>query len=430
MNISNIGFLLKEILFQKNSKPLVKQREIIHQSHTCQKGQGVWFLNKLVLSIFLLLDDHEPHHHSHSVLHSKDTLLTMTVRRRLSLSKQCSYSGAKRMAKASHCAALYRATAVAYSSVSAKSKNMPFCVKDIVKSSKQLLALEEGLLSCKVAFLKAVDSLKACEKTQLVFGLIDTKHLNRIGEAELEDALTRLKKNSPPNSSSIPSAKSLIEIFATTTSNDLTQDEFESVIEGLAASSIDCSFDDMCHLLLISLLFSDSGVHVMQEVVNSVAGKSSCDREEAMCEARLMILFDAMDEEQEGYVYLKDLIKSFYRLTEDMGNLEQESIFMLREKSLRRLDYELFCEVLSSVLEGIHRTVDDVADELTVSISSGSIGDEEIKHLLLSDSFVMPESASSSATEDGKEIQEYGQEKSDASWSSGLGFPRIHAKSA
>jgi Ca2+-binding EF-hand superfamily protein len=267
-------------------------------------------------------------------------------------------------------------------------------------------------------------------KTQLVFGLIDTKHLNRIGEAELEDTLTRLKKNLPPNASSIPRAKSLIEIFATTTSNDLAQDQFESVIEGLAASSIDCSFDDMCNLLLISLLFSDSGMHVLQEVVKSVAGKSSCDLEEAMSEARMMILFDAMDEEQEGYVYLKDLIKSLYRLTEDMGNLEQESIFMLREKSLRRLDYELFCEVLSTVLEGIHRTVDDVADELTLSISSGSIGDEEIKHLLLSDSFVMAESASSSETEDGKENPEYGQEKSYASWSSGLGFPRIHAKSA
>jgi hypothetical protein len=258
-------------------------------------------------------------------------------------------------------------------------------IKDIVRSSKEEMALEEGILACEVTFFETVDRMNLEEKADLVFRFLNTRRRNEIGEKEIEAALIKLRAFTA-NKTEYPSAALLVEIFASRRGGDLIRDDLESVIDGLAASSIDCSFEDMCQLLLKSMLFMETSPSVMEATVASISGQAPCNDSEVIEEARLVLLFNALDESQNGYVLLRDVVKALFRLTENMGALERQTLLMLQDPTFRKLDHELFSEVILNVSEYFsEHTIDAVANEITLALATRDSNDDEVKHLFVSD---------------------------------------------
>jgi hypothetical protein len=286
------------------------------------------------------------------------------------------------MKKAMNMVHVYRATAVAHGSVCSIAP-MP-TVKEIIQASREEMALEECMLSCEVTFFETVDKMNLNEKVDLVFGFFDTRNRNQVGEKELEVGLSKLRSFTS-NKAEYPAAAMLVEIFASRRGGDLTRDDFESLIDGLAASSIDCTFKDTCQLLLKSMLFMETSLSVMEATVASISGQARCNAKEVIEEARLVLLFNALDESQSGHVLLQDLVKALFRLTENMWHLERQSLLLLQAPKLRKLDYELFTEVILNVSEYFsERTIDAVGNEITLALATQDIDDDEINHLFVS----------------------------------------------
>ena len=295
-----------------------------------------------------------------------------------------SFNARQRLNKAVNTVALYRATAAALGSINALEPAAN--IEDAVRATKEQMALEVGMLSWESLFHKTVDTMKREEKADLVFSFLDTNNRNHIGIAELEAGLETLRAASKND---YPPAASLVEIFTSRRKGDLSRDDFESVIDGLAASSIDCTFEDMCQLLLHCMLFTKSASSIVEETVISIAGQSRYKVDEAIAEARMVLLFNAMDETHCGYVNLEDLSKALFRVTEKIESIqERELLLMLQYRNLRKLDFELFSEHIMDVAESFPGTnVNDLANEITLELCTRDISDEEIKQFVDADQF-------------------------------------------
>ena len=282
-----------------------------------------------------------------------------------------SFNARQRLAKAANMVALYRATVAGLWSINALepaayTEEPEANIKEVVRATKDKMTLEVGMRSWEIIFHKTVDTMKREEKADLVFSFLDTHNRNHIGIAELEIGLEKLRAAAKND---YPPAATLVEIFASRRKG-LSRDDFESVIDGLVASSVDCTFEDMCQFLLHCMLFTKSASSILNETVISIAGKSRFKFDEAIVEARMVLLFNAMDETHCGYVYLEDISKALFRLTEKMSVQERESLLVLRYRKLRKLDFELFSEHILDVAESFPGTnVIDIANEITLTLS-------------------------------------------------------------
>jgi hypothetical protein len=151
------------------------------------------------------------------------------------------------------------------------------------------------------------------------------------------------------------------------------------LIEGLAAASIDCSFEDICHLLLHRSFFRKSGSSIVEETVRSIAGQSRYKVDEAIAEARLVLLFKALDVDNRGTVQARDISKALIPLVEKVSDVERESLLKLRYSNLRKLDYELFSEHIMDIVTCLPgMSVNELANELTVAMTASEDIDDPI----------------------------------------------------
>jgi hypothetical protein len=242
-------------------------------------------------------------------------------------------------------------------------------VQAMVQATKDQMLLEYGVLSYEISFHSVVDTMKRDEQADLVFSCFGIRKRNEIGIEELDVGLQQLRAASKHD---YPSAHTLVETFASRRRGDLIREDFEPLIEGLAASSINCSFEDMCHLLLQHSYFRKSGSSIVEETVRSIAGQSRYKVDEAITEARLVLLFKAMDVDNGGAVQVREVSKALSPLIEKVSDIERESLLTLRYRVLRKLDYELFSEHIMDVFECLSGvSINELANELTVGMTSG-----------------------------------------------------------
>ncbi|KAI2504392.1 hypothetical protein MHU86_4985 [Fragilaria crotonensis] len=271
------------------------------------------------------------------------------------------------MKEATHLASLYRATAAALESVSSTEEAKT--IEDILRDAKDQMTLEKGLLSYQISFHKLIDTMKREEQADVVFSSFQPRHRNRIEAAELEVGLKHLRITSKRD---YPPGEDLVKVFATSRNGDLRREDFASVLDGLAALSRDCTFEVMCHLLLHYLVFSKSGGDMILETVTSIAGRSRFKIDDAITEARLLLLYKAMSNGTTEMVPVRDVLRALSPVIQKIGETERQLVLALRCWDLRQLDYELFSDHImgaASCIPGC--TVDGLIKEMTVAIYIG-----------------------------------------------------------
>ncbi len=271
-------------------------------------------------------------------------------------------------------ASLYRATAAALEYVSKPQEAK--AIEDVVRVAKDQMTLEKGLLSFQISFHDLVDTMKREEQADVVFSSFHPRHRNRIEAVELEVGLKHLRMASKRE---YPPGEELVQVFATSRNGNLRREDFASVLDGLAALSRDCTFEVMCHLLLHYMVFSKSGGNMIAETVTSIAGQSRFKVDDAIIEARLLLLYKAMSQGTAEMVPVRDVMKALSPVMQRIGTTERQLVLDLRCWDLRQLDYELFSDHIMGVASCIPgSSVDDVIREMTVAICIGGISDDDL----------------------------------------------------
>jgi hypothetical protein len=271
-----------------------------------------------------------------------------------------SYNARQRIKLAAHHIALYEVIAVAMESVSSMAKPIT-TLHDAVKASTTQMTLEHGLFYHQIRFHKLIDIMKREEKAQIVFTAFDIHDRKVIGVHDLEAGLRHCRLIS---SCAYPPAEELLQVFASQRNGALTSSDFENLIDGLAASSRDCDYDDMCHLLLHSALFTKTGGEIVRDTVLSIAGQSKYRIEDAIYEARLILLFRAMDDECSGHV----MVDKFLTLLDSCR--PEISSGRVTYRNFRKLDYEMFSEIIIEL--SVHCStgggIKDVLNDMTIAL--------------------------------------------------------------
>lgn len=289
-------------------------------------------------------------------------------------------------------ASLYRATASALETASVTdSKANTF--EHVLRDARNQMTLEKGLLSHQINFQNLVDTMKREEQAEVVFTAFCPRNKNHMEAAELEIGLQHLRATSKPD---FPSGEELVAVFATTKNGNLRLDDFASVLDGLAALSRDCTFEEMCQLLLHHLVFSKTGCDFIAATVTSIAGQSRFKIDDAITEARLLLLYKAMSQGSTEMVPVKNVLKALFSFIHRIGEVERQSLLDLNCWNLRKIDYELFSEHIVDVVSCVPgSSVDDLIKEMTLAICRGEINDDDINDFVKGKGF---DSSSSSGS--------------------------------
>jgi hypothetical protein len=295
-------------------------------------------------------------------------VILLKIKMRRPKLSSASYNARQRIKLAANHVALYEVIAIALESVSAMAKPIT-TLHDAVKAATTQMTLEHSLFSHQISFHNLIDIMKRDEKAQIVFTAFDIHDRKSIGVDDLEVGLRHCRLIS---SCTYPTAEELIQVFASHTNGNLTSSDFENLIDGLAASSRDCNYDDMCHLLLHSALFTKTGGEIVRDTVLSIAGQSKYRIEDAIYEARLILLFRAMDEECSGHV----MVDKFMSVLDSCR--PEISSGRVTYRNFRKLDYEMFSENMVEL--SVHCTtgggIKDVLNDMTIALCAIEIADK------------------------------------------------------
>ena len=295
-----------------------------------------------------------------------------------------------------HLLAKQRAAAVALASIDTGLAMIPHCegLNQFNRLSKERRAMEIGMLEIEHEFLDDLENIDPEERTHLLFETLDLKGRGAIGLEELTVSFRKLKYFAAIR---LPSPEVVVETFASTTRGDLNLQDFSFFLDGLCASSVDCTLEQLSTVMIANFVFlqdstnngknaSRNGREFLHRVVNSILVPQDgpaphvTDHQFAMAvhEARLMILFQAMMENDGSEVIQSSAIfKHLFRLASDIGHaIESQAIAVLQEKHLQSLDYEMFSDLMNELVKSVQYAnmdtgIHEISNAMTLSLLLG-----------------------------------------------------------
>lgn len=289
--------------------------------------------------------------------------------------------------------ALRRAAAVAAASSSAIITNNPrLPIEDFVRLSRQRIELEECLTAAEQAFIdKMVLEMHHQEMVRTVFELMDLDDSGTVDVVELAEGLRKMNDLNAI-AEVLPLAEKTMETYSSETNKDqLTMADLHDFLLRLC-ETMDCTFSELAQLIVSKIAFSESGRALLQDAVSALANPAADDQEtlddfdDAVVEARLILVFDLLDDFQTGQISFKEVVKHLSRFTlKAMNPTQRQVLLMVNENQDTTIDYAEFSELILNVVASFDEPVEfhEIADAITLSACRQDITDDDIRDLFV-----------------------------------------------
>eukprot|EP00545_Synedropsis_sp_CCMP1620_P007632 CAMPEP_0119017918 /NCGR_PEP_ID=MMETSP1176-20130426/18033_1 /TAXON_ID=265551 /ORGANISM="Synedropsis recta cf, Strain CCMP1620" /LENGTH=423 /DNA_ID=CAMNT_0006971775 /DNA_START=99 /DNA_END=1370 /DNA_ORIENTATION=- len=229
-------------------------------------------------------------------------------------------------------------------------------LSDVVCFSKANIELKCAILGYENAILEKV-AIEASpeEKVTIVFILADIDCGGTIDVIELAEVLCRL--NSSLGTDAFSAAELAIEAFAGNNLTYLDEEHFGIFLEHIA-TSMNCSFYQLCLILVLKLAFKETGQDALQAAVMTAEREIS---RELLDEVRMFFAFDMMDYNQRGVVSYNDVVKHLQELNNDLEPIR------LEEHMTDTMSYPEFDDFICKHVASPTRDVDEIMNTMTLA---------------------------------------------------------------
>jgi len=239
-------------------------------------------------------------------------------------------------------------------------------------------------LQSELKLLEELSDMSDDEKRAFLFDLLDKDGDGKLSTVELADGLRKIRGD-VAFEESLAIAVDRVIAFDTNGDALLDQKEFETLLDTLLPL-IGCTFHELSEILIMQVLFSDTGNTPMEEAVADAISDEITEEIKvdeglriAMKDRRMKALFNVLDEDGVGAVDFKEVVVGMYKLMEDIDEASHAAVtalLLFDETEKRELQYRDFCRLMLNVVASSRDNIsfDDVADTLTrnaIDLSSG-----------------------------------------------------------
>ena len=300
---------------------------------------------------------------------------------------------------ASNLLSVRRAAIVASASMGSKILTCESFSEDYCVWSKDKIALDAMVLECQLRFLDCLGAMDHMERTATIFELLDSDAGGHLDVEELAEGLRRMKVAGTLSENVLALAQDTLKKYDVKANGVLDAEEFAPFIDELQ-ELLQCeSFLDLCQLLSMRLAFSEDSRAVLDQAIRELLGKnaasppsssssslSSYNMDDAVFEARMILVFMMLDDNQSNTVYFRDFVKHLFRFSRmKMDTVKRECLLLLEEGQIRTLDYAQFSECILNVVTTLPVGYDanDVLDAITISIARNDVSDDDLDELFV-----------------------------------------------
>jgi Ca2+-binding EF-hand superfamily protein len=252
-------------------------------------------------------------------------------------------------------------------------------VKDHSSLAREARELESHILLAEHTFLdKVTTEMNENDKREFLYDLLD-KDGNGVDFQELLNSLRNFK-----DLKAIKSIVSTMENLLGAYKRRLSFEEFEDVLTKVSYAT-DSSTGGLSQVIIQFVTFQ-SGRAILENYVQNL--KNERDTEDLFMrrvyQARMLILFDALDYYHNGRVLRKDVVKHLSRVADHGLDLTQRrGLLAVDSKEKRQLKFIEFIELLESILQSTIQPIyfHNLLNAMTLSICDQNISDSAIQSL-------------------------------------------------
>lgn len=290
--------------------------------------------------------------------------------------------------------AIRRAVSVASASLQTKISQYTSFDEKCIQLACQKVELDACLLESELIFLDKLKAMNEEEVIDTLFELFDKDGSGTVDIRELAEGLRKLNKMTALNAT-LKLAEKTISDFDDSVDGLLNKEEFSVFLYSLK-SAIGCSFDDLAQLMVMRLAFAVGGNKILEESVDDLINTDKChvtsiaSFNDAVNEARMILIFLMLDFEQTGIICFNFVVKHIFKFSHGMEELKRQLLLAMDPTQYRPLNYEQFSELMLNLIAAFSRNVDfdDVANAMTLSVARSDLTDEDMKELFVSSDIV------------------------------------------
>jgi Ca2+-binding EF-hand superfamily protein len=235
-------------------------------------------------------------------------------------------------------------------------------------------------IQAQLELLNTLADLSDEEKMDMLFHLVDKDHTGTVDAKELASGM-RKRNTDLTIFESLDRAMSMVAFFDQDGDAQLDRDEFENCITTMVAELVGVTFHEFSEFLILQLAFADLMARPEEMLFESIpyemADSQEMEKEiktrEAELDPRMMALFMLFDKDGDGSINFPEVAIGLYQLTQDMEVASQaalEMLLMMENNDERVLDYSKFSRLMFAVAASAGKTVDEISDDLTLSLLS------------------------------------------------------------
>ncbi|CAB9515833.1 Stress-induced-phosphoprotein 1 [Seminavis robusta] len=249
-------------------------------------------------------------------------------------------------------------------------------VSQFVMETKKILELQMAAIRAQLDMINELMVMGMEEKLDLLFSLMDKDGGGTIDAKELAEGL-RKQNDGLSFSGSIEKSIEMIAIFDEDGDAELDRQEFESFVSKMV-EELSTTFDEFAEFLVYQILFSDNkeeeeeiDIHQVNQLV-----KERGELLDSLNDPRMRTLYELFDRDGDGTVSFKEVACGLYHLTNNMEESAKATtglLLMLDKDDQRMLGFQQFAKLILAIAASTGITFDEVADDLTLALSSGSI---------------------------------------------------------
>jgi Ca2+-binding EF-hand superfamily protein len=256
-------------------------------------------------------------------------------------------------------------------------------IKGHTRLMRQRIELESCLLAAEHAFFDLIIfEMDHSEKLRTLCELIDQDG-DGVDVNEIFDALYKIK-NIRNLDEILPLAEDALAEIAFA-NRLLTTSEFDHFLQILAKSA-ECNFNDVVQLFVSQVVFSTDGRSLLEDFVSTLDTEDDESFNRSVLKARMLLVFDMMDYQHEGFICFKEVVKHLSRFTADSMNPEQRKVLLMidPEKS-RTMTFREFAELILNIAAASPAQLHfhEIANATTLSICRQDVTDDDIFELFL-----------------------------------------------
>ena len=261
---------------------------------------------------------------------------------------------------------------------------------EMVHLQRQLIEFQMCLRTSELAFLDVLDRMNDNLKLEILFELFDNDCSGEVSVVEMALCLQKLDKSKSFN-------ESVHAAILSRTAFDVNEDGMMDLLEfGLfltdIVTSLECSFGDLAQLIVMRIAFDDHGTSVLEAGIvaliqdSSDALSNSQKYNSAIMEVRMLLLFQALADQETGLVPFQDVVQATVNATKDMDEAPRRALLLCDDRNVERtLDYDQFSELLLNVVAAGNLVFHDVANSMTLAICNGDGTKVDLSTLFLGD---------------------------------------------